>query len=240
MLLLTEVSVKPELSLHPVDPNSAGRLVLAEELIEPLSQQIESVIPFNPKQSSYPEYFTKFVHNHLERYRKHKMLLLPGGTTLTGDLELDFNAEWIAAKRLSGLACDGDLTISGDLFNRTKFFGPLLFVSGDLRVHNLIKAGAPVIVLGDVHASGIVIGEHKGGVLRIAGNLHTQAYFMFGHDGYVMQQVDGPTFSSNDNDGRWREVLVDSAFENDREDTPDVILLWLRSRSGRAVLCGKE
>ncbi len=232
--------MKQELSLHPVDPNKAGRLVLAEELIEPLSKQIESVVPFEPERSSYPEYFKEFVHNHLERYRKHQVLLLPGGTTLAGDLELDFNAEWIAAKRLAGLACDGDLTICGDLFNRTLSFGPLLFVRGDLKVNNVIKAGAPVIVLGNVHASGIVIGEYNDGVLRIAGNLRTQAYFLFDHDGYVRQQVTGPSFSSDDDDGRWRELLVDAVFENDREDTPDVNRLWQRSRFGMTVLSGED
>ena len=231
--------MKQDLLLHPVDPNNAGRLALAEELIEPLSKQIESVVPFEPERSSYPEYFREFVHNHLERYRKHQMLLLPGGTTLEGDLELDFNAEWIAAKRMAGLACDGDLTISGDLYNRTLSFGPLLFVSGDLRVQNVIKAGAPVIVMGNLHATGIVIGEYNDGVLRIAGNLRSQAYFLFDHDGYVMQQVEGPSLSSDEDDGRWREVLVDAVFENERDDAPDPNLLWLRSRSGMTVLRGE-
>ena len=233
------MSLKQELSLHPIDPNNAGRLVLAQELIEPLSKQIESVVPFEPESSSYPEYFREFVHNHLERYRKHQVLLLPGGTTLAGDLELDFNAEWIAAKRLAGLACDGDLTISGDLFNRNLSFGPLLFVRGNLTVHNMIKAGAPVIVLGNVHARGIVIGAYNDGVLRIAGDLKTQAYFLFDHDGYVRQQVEGPSYSSDEDDGRWREVLVDAAFENDREDSPDVNRLWQLSRSGAKVLSGE-
>ncbi|MBX9666035.1 MAG: hypothetical protein K2X93_00395 [Candidatus Obscuribacterales bacterium] len=231
--------MKQELSLHTVDPNNAGKLVLAEELIEPLSKQIEIIVPFEPERSSYPEYFREFLHNHLVRYRKHNVLVLPGGTTLAGDLELDFDAEWIAAKRLAGLACDGDLTISGDLFNRNLSFGPLFFVRGDLRVHNLIKAGAPMMVLGNVHASGIVIGEYNDGVLRIAGNLETQAYFLFDHDGYVRNKVEGASFSSDDDDGRWREILVDDVFENDREDAPDVNRLWKLSRCGMTVLCGE-
>lgn len=230
--------MKQELSLHPVDPNKAGRLVLAEELIEPLSQQIESVVPFEPSKSSFPEYFREFVHEHLSRYRKHHLLVLPEGTTLAGDLELDFNAEWVSAKRLAGVVCDGDLTICGDLYNRTLSFGPLLFVRGDLRINNLIKAGAPVVVLGNVYANGIVVGEYNDGVLRIAGSLRARAYFLFDHDGYVRQQVEGPSFSSDDD--IWREILVDDVFENEREDIPDVNLLWQRSRAGATVLCGEE
>ena len=210
---------------------------MSEELIAPFAEQIEKAVPFDPEQSSYPEYFREFVQSHLERYRKHQMLLLPGGTILAGDLELDFDAAWIAKKRLAGLACDGDLTICGDLFNRTLSFGPLLFVNGNLRVNNMIKAGAPVIVLGNLIASGIVIGEYNDGVLRVAGNLHARSYFLFDHDGYVRKEVDGPSFSTDEDDGSWRELLVDAVFENEREDTPDVNLLWQRSRSGMTVLC---
>lgn len=229
--------MKTTSSLHPVDPNSAGSWVLAEELIEPLSKQIETAVPLEPSCSSYPEYFREFVHAHLQRYRKHHVLVLPGGTTLPGDLELDFSADWIATKRLAGLACQGDLTVNGDVYNRTLSFGPLLFVQGDLRVNNLIKAGAPVVVLGNIEAQGIVVGEYNDGVLRVGGDLRAQAYFLFDHDGYVRQQVEGPSFSSEDD--IWREILVDDVFENEREDTPDINLLWQRSRSGKTVLCGE-
>lgn len=227
-----------KLTLNPIDLNNIGKLVLAEELIEPLSKQIENSVPLDPSNSSYPEYFREFVHEHLERYKKHKILVLPGGTTLEGDLELDFTAAWITANRLAGLSCDGDLTIVGDVINKTRSFGPLMFVQGNLRVNNLIKAGAPVVVLGNVDASGIVVGDYNDGVLRIAGNLQTSGYFLFDHDGYVRQQVQGPSFSSDDD--IWREILVDDVFENEREDTPDVNLLWQQSRSGKRFLSKEE
>ncbi|MBX9690082.1 MAG: hypothetical protein K2X27_25450 [Candidatus Obscuribacterales bacterium] len=226
--------MKKEFSVPSIDPTDSGRFVYAEELVQPLSDQIETAVPFIPGESSYPEYFKEFVIGHLKRFKKHQLLVLPAGTKLSGDLALDFDADWIKPKRLAGIVCEGDLTIDGDLFNRTLSFGPLLFVRGNLQVQNLIKAGAPFIVLGNVEASGIVLGEYNDGVLRVGGMLRAEAYFLFDHDGYVRLQVEGPAFSTDED--VLRGILVDDVFENEMEDTPDADLLWMRSRARLPIL----
>lgn len=217
-----------------VDPTPQGYMVLTRDIAADLETYIKDTIPLDPDSTSYPEFFSEFVRPHVLRYGEHKILVLPHGTHLKGDLKLDFDAPWVASKRLSGLVCLGDLTVEGDIFNETLSFGPLFFVKGNLKVKNLVKAGAPVLVLGDVEADLIVLGHYNDGVLRIGGNLRANAYMLMDHDGYVRGKIEAEFLT--DEDVIWREVLIDNVFENEREDSPKVDLIWNCARMGRNVL----
>ncbi|MBX9694373.1 MAG: hypothetical protein K2Z81_18450, partial [Cyanobacteria bacterium] len=78
--------------------------------------------------------------------------MLPGGTTIDGDLILDWAEAWVARKTVCAIACEGDLSIKGDAINRMLEGGVMLFVEGDLELENMIKGGATVMVLGNVRA----------------------------------------------------------------------------------------
>ncbi len=219
-----------------VDPTPFGELVLTREIAPDLETYIKDAIPLDPDSMSYPEFFAEFVRPHALRYGAHKILVLPHGTHIEGDLKLDFDAPWVASQRLSGLVCLGDLTVDGDIFNETLSFGPLLFVKGNLKVKNLVKAGAPVLVLQDVEADLIVLGHYNDGVLRVGGDLRADAYMLMDHDGYVRGKIEAAVLT--DEDVIWREVLLDNVFENEREDLPKVDLIWNCARTGHNFLAG--
>ena len=222
--------------IHQTDPTPLGELVLTRDISADLETFIKDAIPLDPESSSYPEFFAEFVRPVTQSMGAHKILVLPHGTHLKGDLKLDFDAPWVAANRLSGLVCMGDLTVDGDIFNETLSFGPLLFVKGNLKLNNLVKAGAPVLVLGNVEADLIVLGHYNDGVLRVGGDLSADAYMLMDHDGYVRGKIKAKVFT--DEDVIWREVLMDNVFENEREDEPKIDLIWNCARTRSKFLAG--
>ncbi|MCB1052920.1 MAG: hypothetical protein KDC71_20125, partial [Acidobacteria bacterium] len=89
------------------------------------------------------------------------------------DFFLDLNPE---KGPVPALVVNGDLRLSGDLYNQG-LFAPLLIVLGNLRVRNLINASLPILVTGDLICSGFYLGTGGDGPLRIQGDLVAQAYF---------------------------------------------------------------
>jgi hypothetical protein len=127
----------------------------------------------------------------------------------------------------------GDLTVEGDIINRTLEGGPLLFVGGNLATNNLIKAGAPIVVLEELRANGLVVGEYNDGTMRIGGDLTAEAYLLLDHDGFVRGSINASTYSDEENE--WREVLCDAVFESDDEDYPDVDLIYAAQKAGMKI-----
>lgn len=217
-----------------VNPVGLGRIVSAEDILPKLIDQIESRIPLDQERSSYPAYFTEFVKYQLKPYPKSNVLVLAGGARIEGDLQLDYAAEWTQVQDIIAIVCEDDLAVEGDVYNRSLSAGPMLYVAGDLQVRNLVKSGAPVIILGDVISDGIVIGEYNDGVMRVGGNLASHAFFLFDHDGYVRGEVRGPRFHSDDE--IMSEILVDDVFEEIDDDCVSVDRLWQRARAGLPYL----
>jgi hypothetical protein len=152
---------------------------------------------------------------------------------LTGLLILDWQEQWVEQNKVIAVCCLGDLIVEGDIVNRTLEGGPLLFVGGNLRVDNLVKAGAPVVVLGDVEANGLVIGEYNDGTMRIGGDLTAKAYLLLDHDGFVRGNTYAPMYSDEENE--WREVLSDSVFPSEDEDYPEVDLIYAAQKAGMKI-----
>jgi len=218
-----------------VDPVGLGTLSPAREVQPRLIERIEADIPFDPESSSYPEMFARRVRDSLAGCPDSPVLVLPPGAHLAGDLELDWESDWVRGHGIAGVVCEGDLTVDGDVLNRGSDSGPLLFVGGRLRVGNLLAGGSCVILLGGVDASGLVIGFYNHGSLLVGGDLQAQALIWPGHHGYVRGRTHALKLSDLDDP---RALLVPEVFEDPDEDwpTPNADWLWARQRAGLPVL----
>jgi hypothetical protein len=218
-----------------VDPVGLGTLTPAREVLPRLIERIEAKISLDPAAGSYPEMFARGVRDSLAGCPDSPVLVLPPGTHLAGDLELDWETGWVRRHGIAGVVCEGDLTVDGDVLNRGSDSGPLLFVGGRLQVGNLLAGGSRVVLLGDVDASGLVIGFYNHGSLLVGGDLRAQALVWPGHHGYVRGQTHAPKLSDLDDP---RALLVPEVFEDPAEDwpTPNAERLWARQRAGLPVL----
>lgn len=216
-----------------LDPTALGELVEVEKINSEIDKLIAEKIAFDPDKNSYPLSFSEPVRYQLQAYTKEKVLVLPHNCVLTGLLKLDWQEQWVEQNKVMAVCCLGDLIVDGDIVNRTLEGGPLLFVGGNLKVDNLVKAGAPLVVLGDVEADGLVIGEYNDGTMRIGGDLTAQAYLLLDHDGFVRGNTNARQYS--DEEGEWREVLPDSVFASEDEDYPEVDLIYAAHKAGMKV-----
>ncbi|HET9225992.1 MAG TPA: hypothetical protein VFR31_04955, partial [Thermoanaerobaculia bacterium] len=231
---LEESTPPPLPQVAGVNPVSFGTLSPAEEVKPRLLEMIAAAVPHDPASFSYPEMYAQNVRYSLQS-PDSPVLVLPPGTHLSGDLELDWESDWIQSEWVAGVVCEGDLTVDGDVLNRNLDTGPLLFVGGTLRVRNLIKSGSPVIVLGDVEASGMVIGEYNHGSIHIRGDLRALLFILLDHAGFVHGKTHAREVGRFDNP---RDILVPEVFEDPYEDYPfpEVDWLWARQRAGLPVL----
>lgn len=90
-----------------------------------------------------------------------------GSTSIDGDLLIG-NTENFGLK---AIICEGSLSISGDFYNENAEANPALIVMGDLKVGNWLRGGMPCFVGGNVHASGVIVGEYEDGPLFVGGGL---------------------------------------------------------------------
>lgn len=220
-------------TVNSVDPTVLGTIKKAGEMSPVVQEKIKAKIEHDPARYSYPESFAEYVRAQFKNFPDESVLVLPPNTVIDGDLVLDWSQSWISKNKICAVVCDGDLTVTGDVVNRTLESGVLLFIDGNLNVTNLIKSGATVMVLGDAHAKGIVVGEYNDGVLRIGGNLDAAAYLLFDHDGFVRGA--NKARSHTDDDGEWQEVLVSELFDDEGDWHPNVDRLWAYSRVGKNI-----
>jgi len=107
-----------------------------------------------------------------DEYDRRGVLELPDGTTIAGDLVLDFDAAEYEGKRYRGVVALGDLAIDGDILAENPDAGPFLAVCGGLAVRQVIKGGAPMIVGGKLTATGLIYCFYNNhGRLRALGGL---------------------------------------------------------------------
>lgn len=224
---------KIDLSGRGIDATALGNLVAVREIGAAIDKLIKDKIEFNPDKNSYPQSFAEAISFQLEAYNKGNVLILPNNCVLPGLLLLDWQEQWVERNEIVAVCCMGDLTVEGDIINRTLEGGPLLFVGGNLATNNLIKAGAPIVVLEELRANGLVVGEYNDGAMRIGGDLTAEAYLLLDHDGFVRGSVNASTYSDEENE--WREVLCDAVFPSEDEDYPDVDLIYAAQKAGMKI-----
>lgn len=220
--------------IKSTDPTGSGSLEKPDVVLSKIEERIKEKIEYNPDKYSYPENFAEFARAQLKHYPKLNVLTLPAGTTIDKDLCLDWEEDWIEKNKIIAIVCDGDLIVKGDIVNRTLEGGVMLFVAGDLEAENIFKAGATVMVLGNVKADGLVIGEYNDGVTRIGGDLEAEAFLLFDHDGFVRGDIRA-TYNNDHEDGDWRSLLKPELFDDEADDYPNVGKIWAFKKLGREV-----
>ena len=221
-------------TIKSTDPTASGSLEKPDTVLPVIEELIKEKIEFDPDNYSYPENFAEFARAQLKQYHKDKVLVLPGGTTIEDGLTLDWEEDWVERENVIAIFCQGDLTVKGDIINRTLEGGVMLFVAGDLEAENIIKAGATLMVLGNLRARGIVVGEYNDGVTRIGGDLEAEAFLLFDHDGFVRGDIRA-TYNNDHEDGDWRSLLLPGLFDEDEEDYPNIGRIWAFKKLGREI-----
>ena len=221
-------------TIESTDPTASGSLEKPDTVLPVIEELIKEKIEFDPDNYSYPENFAEFARAQLKQYPKDKVLVLPGGTTIEDGLTLDWEEDWVERENVIAIFCQGDLTVKGDIINRTLEGGVMLFVAGDLEAENIIKAGATLMVLGNLRARGIVVGEYNDGVTRIGGDLEAEAFLLFDHDGFVRGDIRA-TYNNDHEDGDWRSLLLPGLFDEDEEDYPNIGRIWAFKKLGREI-----
>ena len=221
-------------TIKSTDPTASGSLEKPDTVLPVIEELIKEKIEFDPDNYSYPENFAEFARAQLKQYPKDKVLVLPGGTTIEDGLTLDWEEDWVERENVIAIFCQGDLTVKGDIINRTLEGGVMLFVAGDLEAENIIKAGATLMVLGNLRARGIVVGEYNDGVTRIGGDLEAEAFLLFDHDGFVRGDIRA-TYNNDHEDGDWRSLLLPGLFDEDEEDYPNIGRIWAFKKLGREI-----
>lgn len=166
-----------------------------------------------------------------------RALVLPSGTTISGDLILDSDALPTEGGPFSAIVSWGDLAIGGRLINEDEESGPFLIVGGALACGDILKAAAPVIVLGDLECRGTLLCDGDNGALLVGGAIRCRALIDNDHEVYAGRGITGVVASEEF--GNLRDLLVPDVFEapDDLEDEwPDGALLRERLLSGAPVL----
>ena len=211
-----------------------GSLEKPDAVLPVIKKLIKEKIEFDPERYSYPENFAEFARAQLKQYPRAKVLVLPEGTTLESGLTLDWEEDWVERENIIAIFCAGDLVVKGDIVNRTLEGGVMLFVAGNLEAENIFKAGATLMVLGDVKAEGLVIGEYNDGVTRIGGDLEAEAFLLFDHDGFVRGDIRA-LYQNDHEDGDWRSILMPGLFDDEAEDYPNLGKIQAFKKLGREI-----
>ena len=164
-----------------------------------------------------------------------KALVLPHGSRIDGDLQLDYDG--LLEQRIGTVAVLGDLEVTGRILNQNSDGGAFFYVTGNISAQGVEKGGGSFIVLGSMTSSRPVLCDDNHGLLLIAGDLSAPLIIINGQDVYVGGQTSGRVVNSED--GNMRDLLVDDVFEDPEDpdcDTPDGDLIRERLADGLPIL----
>jgi hypothetical protein len=216
------------------DPASLGELKSFQEM----APQLVSFLNNSLTKDKYPASFTEFVDAQVKDFKRsdkqNKILVLPAGTHLDATLKLDWDTDWVKDKGIVAVYCPGDLTVDGDLLNRNINSGPLLVVGGNLKVDNLVSGGARFLIVGNVNASGLAIGDYNDGVCRVGGDLTAKTLILLDHDFGIYGKTHAHTVDWNEDS--LPDVLVKEVFSDNDPEEVSVDKLLKRQHSGLAIL----
>jgi tetratricopeptide (TPR) repeat protein len=148
---------------------------------------------------------------------KGKYLLLEGNVEIPQDVNIQ---KLCAEAGANGVIADGDLIITGVLYQPDMDYGETLFVTGNLHAKSVNKGGAEFYIKGNLVVEQTIYGYYNHGSLTVEGNTEATTifaedhYFKFGGDvqGLVINtgQIEGV-----EADFYTTEPLVDELIKND-------------------------
>ncbi len=170
-----------------------------------------------------------------DEYDRSGVLELPNGTVIDGGLKLDFDASNYQGQTFRGIVVLGDLDITGDILAEDCDAGPFLVVCGRLRVRNIIKGGAPIIVGGRVTAEGIIFCFYNNhGCLRAYGGLKAQGLLVDDQQTDIKEPIEVRAMAL-DSEGLARVLVEDLLAEDEdgqilpMDDVSDEIISRMKS-----------
>lgn len=188
---------------------------------------------------NYPNSYIHYVDAHEKTADAGATcLVLPPGVAVSETLRLDWDQQWVQQHGIAAIFCEGDLSIAGDLLNLNINSGPLLVVTGNLSVVNLVSGGGTFLILGDVTASGVVIGEYNDGLMRVGCDLRASLLINLDHDIGVSGALDAPSVDWNED--ILADVLVPEVFHEDDDSEVVVQKVLERQRAGLPLLLGGD
>ena len=158
--------------------------------------------------ASLPAEHRESVRERLGRCQGRRILRLPAGAVVPGDLHLDPEVPTLGQPGLCAVLAEGDLTVEGDVLNLDWNDGRALVVLGRLRAANVVKAGASLLVTGDLECRGVVLGVYNDGSAWVSGGLRAEAFITLDHD----FGVGGPVEALRIDDGDGHAFLVPEVF----------------------------
>ncbi len=164
-------------------------------------------------------------------------LMLPAGTVIPGDLELDYGNDDIEAHRIGSIVALGDLTVDGRLLNLDADGGPFLLVGGTLKTKEILKGGAAVVVLGGLSAEGTIFCDYCHGSMQVCGDVSAPLLLLNDHEIAVTGAIHGRTVSNETCE--LRDVLVPEVFfdpDDDEDEWPEGGLIAERLLAGLPVI----
>jgi hypothetical protein len=207
-----------------------GKAVSLEEVARLLAERIEGgdLAGCGP----FQEWVNQIIVDHPEK----KALVLDAGALIEEDLVLETDVEPFT-EGFSCLVALGDLIVHGRVFNSDVESGPSLFVAGNLKAGDIIKAASPVVVLGSVSVDRLVVCDGDNGAFLVGGHLSAEALVDCDHEILVVGDV--TAIVASDDLGNMRSLLVDDVFEDPEDPSnewPEGDLIRERLLAGLPVL----
>ncbi|THU38375.1 leucine-rich repeat domain-containing protein [Niastella caeni] len=148
---------------------------------------------------------------------KAKYVLLEGNVEITQDVNIQ---KFCSAAGANGIIVDGNLTLTGILYQPDMDYGETLFVTGNLHAKSVNKGGAEFYIKGNLVVEQTIYGYYNHGSLVVEGN--TEATTIFAEDHYFKfgGDVQGLIISTGQIEGvevdfHTTEPLLDELIKND-------------------------
>ncbi|OQP66520.1 hypothetical protein A3860_13630 [Niastella vici] len=148
---------------------------------------------------------------------KGKYLLLEGNVEMPQDINIQ---KFCAEAGANGIIVDGNLTLTGVLYQPDMDYGETLFVTGDLRAKSINKGGAEFYIKGNLIVEQTIYGYYNHGSLTVAGNTEATTIFAEDHFFKFVGDVQGLIINTGNIDGveadfNTTEPLLDELIKND-------------------------
>lgn len=209
--------------------SAIGQLASLEDVAVRFRQAIEA------SDLAEPAAFLGWAEQILVDHPERQALVLPAGTAIAGDLNLDALSNDVSAA--ATVVVFGDLAITGRLINEDTEGGPFLLIAGNLSVGHISKAASSIVVLGSITAQGLIFCDTDNGILAAGRGIEARAVIDNDHEIYAGEGITGTVVS--DDAGNMRAALVPEVFEDPddvADEWPDGDLIRARLAAGLPVL----